>query len=146
MLKINLITIGTIKEQFFKDAIDEYKKRISRFAKLEIVELKEKPTLDDEASDIILKLKGYKFAMCVEGTIISSEELASKIKKISVEGTSEISFVIGSSNGLSDKVKTICDEKISFGRVTFPHQLMRVILTEQIYRAMTINNNITYHK
>ncbi|MCR4662157.1 MAG: 23S rRNA (pseudouridine(1915)-N(3))-methyltransferase RlmH [Clostridia bacterium] len=146
MLKINIVAVGNIKEKFFRDAIVEYQKRISRFAKLEIIEIKEKDSIEEEAIDIILKLKGYKVALCVEGKLVSSEDIAKILNTAAVNGNSEMCFVIGSSTGLSDKVKQICDLKMSFGLVTYPHQLMRVILTEQVYRALTILNNITYHK
>ena len=156
MIKINLITIGDIKEKYLKDAIAEYTKRLSRFCELKIVELKETiPTDSSQASieQALLKdaknlekhLKGHIIALCVEGKQWSSEELASNIKSIA-NHNSEISLIIGASNGLHNSIKAQAKDKLSFSKMTFPHQLMRVIALEQIYRAFTILNNIAYHK
>lgn len=156
MLKINLITMGDIKEKYLKDAIQEYAKRISRFAELKIIELKENAPKSNSASEITncLKkdaeeikkhLKGHLICLDIAGKQISSEEFADRIQKISLT-SSEISFIIGASNGIHDKIKSLCHEKISFSRMTFPHQLMRVIFLEQLYRSFTIINNISYHK
>ncbi len=156
MIKINLICVGDIKEKYLKDAIDEYKKRISKFANLNIVEVKENAPKTNYANDIeqnlkkdaenILKfVKGYLIVLDPFGKQFSSVDFAKKIEKLALNH-SEISFVIGASNGIHQSVKNLADEKISFSMLTFPHQLMRVIFLEQLYRAFTINNNISYHK
>jgi len=156
MIKINLIVMGDIKEKYFKDAINEYSKRISRFASLNIIELKEHVSSSNNSLDIINALKkdaeeikkhikGYTICLDVKGTLISSEELATKIEKLS-QTSSTITFIIGASNGIHEEIKNLSNEKISFSKMTFPHQLMRVIFLEQLYRAFTINNNISYHK
>ncbi len=156
MLKIKLITIGDIKEKYLREAIDEYKKRISRFADLTIVELKENVSKTINPNDILSALKkdaeqikkhisGYFICLDLKGTSLTSEELATKIDKLSLT-TSEITFLIGSSNGISDEIKNLSKEKISFSKLTFPHQLMRVIFLEQLYRSFTIINHISYHK
>ncbi len=145
MQKINFVVVGKIKEGFYREAVAEYVKRLSRFAKIEIKELPEGENPDAEASEILRACKGYTIALAVEGEKLSSEALAKKIKTLSDQGK-EISFVIGSSCGLSDEVKKAADYKLSFSDMTFPHQLMRVILTEQVYRAFMINAGATYHK
>ena len=156
MLKINLICMGVIKEKYLKEAIAEYSKRISRFAELKIFELKEHISQTNNENDIInaLKkdadeikkfLKGYIFCLDIKGKMLSSEEFSKKIEKTSLSN-SEISFIIGASNGIHSSIKELSNEKISFSPMTFPHQLMRVIFLEQTYRAFTILNNISYHK
>lgn len=156
MIKINIIVMGDIKEKYFKDAIAEYSKRISRFAQLNIIELKEHIATSNSSADIISALKkdadeikkhikGHLICLDIHGKQISSEEMAKKIENLS-QTTSTISFVIGASNGIHDEIKSLSNEKISFSKMTFPHQLMRVIFLEQLYRAFTINNNISYHK
>lgn len=156
MLKINLICIGDIKEKFMREAIAEYQKRISRFAELKIIELKEhipnsnhpqeiENALEKDANEILKHIKGHCFCLDINGKMLSSVDFSKTIEK-STLSHSEISFIIGASNGLSEKVKSICHEKISFSLMTFPHQLMRVIFLEQLYRAFTILNNISYHK
>ena len=145
MQKINFVVVGKIKESFYREAVAEYVKRLSRFAKVEIKELPEGVNPDAEASEILRACKGYTIALAVEGEKLSSESLAKKIKNLSDQGK-EISFVIGSSCGLSDEVKRAADYKLSFSDMTFPHQLMRVILAEQVYRAFMINAGATYHK
>ena len=145
MQKINFVVVGKIKESFYREAVAEYVKRLSRFAKVEIKELPEGVNPDAEASEILRACKGYTIALAVEGERLSSETLAKKIKTLSDQGK-EISFVIGSSCGLSDEVKKAADYKLSFSDMTFPHQLMRVILAEQVYRAFMINAGATYHK
>lgn len=146
MIKLNVIVVGKLKEKFFTEAVNEYVKRISRFAEVKIIELAEGKSLEAEGEEIIKKLVGTVVVTDVQGTLVSSEEIAKIIKNSALNGKSTISVVIGSSEGLCDKVKKLADHRISFGRVTYPHQLMRVILTEQLYRAMTILNNVTYHK
>ena len=145
MQKIYFVVVGKIKESFYRDAVAEYVKRISRYAKVEIKELVEGVNPEAEASEILRACKGYTIALAVEGEKISSEGLAKKIKKLSDQGK-EISFIIGSSCGLASEVKGASDERISFSDMTFPHQLMRVILAEQVYRAFMINAGATYHK
>ena len=146
MIKLNVIVVGKLKEKFFTEAVNEYVKRISRFAEVKIIELAEGKSLEIEGEEIIKKLTGTVVVTDVQGTLVSSEDIAKIIKNSALNGKSTISVVIGSSEGLCDKVKKLADHRISFGRVTYPHQLMRVILTEQLYRAMTIHNNVTYHK
>ena len=145
MQKIYFVVVGKIKESFYREAVAEYVKRISRFAKVEIKELPEGANPEAEADEILRAVKGYTIALAVEGEKLSSEKLATKLKKLTDAGK-EITFVIGSSCGLSDKVKQAADYKLSFSDMTFPHQLMRVILAEQVYRAFMINAGSTYHK
>ncbi len=156
MIKINLIVIGDIKEKYFKEAIGEYSKRIYRFANLNIIELKEhvsntssqadiSSALKKDAEEIKKHIKGYAICLDILGTELSSVQLATKLEKIS-QTASTITFIIGASNGIHEEIKNLCNEKISFSKMTFPHQLMRVIFLEQLYRAFTINNNIAYHK
>ena len=148
--------MGDIKEKYLTDAINEYSKRISRFANLKIIELKENiaksnnqqetiNALKKDAQEIAKHIKGYPICLDVQGDMISSEQFAKKIEKTSLTN-SEITFIIGASNGIHKEIKDLCKEKISFSKMTFPHQLMRVIFLEQLYRAFTILNNISYHK
>ena len=145
MQKINFVVVGKIKESFYREAVAEYAKRLSRFVKLEIKELPEGASLETEADDILRTAKGYIVALCVEGEKLSSEKLAAKLKILEDRGK-EITFVIGSSCGLSQRVKQAADFRLSFSDMTFPHQLMRVILAEQVYRAYMIKAGATYHK
>jgi len=156
MIKINLICMGDIKEKYLREAIAEYSKRLSRFADLKIIELKEHVAKSSNNADIqqaLLKdseemkkhLKGHLICLDINGKMLSSEEFAKKIEKTSLTN-SEISFVIGASNGIHENIKNLSNEKISFSKMTFPHQLMRVVFLEQLYRAFTILNNIAYHK
>ena len=145
MQKIYFVVVGKIKESFDREGVAEYVKRISRFAKVEIKELPEGANPEAEADEILRAVKGYTIALAVEGEKLSSEKLATKLKKLTDAGK-EITFVIGSSCGLSDRVKSAADYKLSFSDMTFPHQLMRVILAEQVYRAFMINAGSTYHK
>lgn len=145
MQKITFLVVGKIKENFYREAVAEYAKRLSRFVKLEIKELAEGANLETEADEILRQMKGYTIALAVEGEKLSSEALAQKMQKLTNAGK-DVTFIIGSSCGLSDKVKTAVDYKLSFSDMTFPHQLMRVILAEQVYRAYMINAGSTYHK
>ena len=145
MQKITFVVVGKIKESFYREAVAEYQKRLSRFVKLEIKELPEGANPEAEADDILRACKGYVVALAVEGEKLSSERLAEKLKKLEDAGK-EVTFVIGSSCGLSERVKKACDFRLSFSDMTFPHQLMRVILAEQVYRAYMINAGATYHK
>lgn len=146
MIKLNVIAVGKLKEKFWVDAVNEYIKRISRFAEINVIQIDEERTLLREGEEILRKAKGLKVVTDIKGKLIDSPGIAELISDASNRGTSEISFIIGSSEGLCDKVKQAADVRISFGAVTYPHQLMRVILCEQLYRAMTIINKITYHK
>ena len=145
MQKITFTVVGKIKESFYREAVAEYIKRLSRFAKVEIKELAEGVDIEAEAEDILRACKDYTIALCVEGEKLSSERLADKLQKLTNAGK-EITFVIGSSCGLSERVKKAADYRLSFSDMTFPHQLMRVILAEQVYRAFMINAGSTYHK
>lgn len=160
MMSINIIHTGSFKESYLCQASSEYSKRLSQYCKLNDIELKEAP-IPDNPSDLQIKNaleaeekkilqhirpSSYSIALCVEGSQLSSPELASKISRIASSGHSEINFIIGSSYGLSDNIKNSCNLKLSFSKMTFPHQLMRIILLEQIYRAFNINNNGKYHK
>lgn len=156
MLKINLIAIGDIKEKYLKDATNEYLKRLTRFAEVKIIELKEnnpksnypaeiKSALQKDKTEIEKHIKGYCLCLDIEGKMLTSEEFSKSIEKISINN-SEISFIIGASNGLDEELKSRCNLRLSFSKMTFPHQLMRVIFLEQLYRAFTISNNISYHK
>ena len=158
MLHINLYCVGKVKEQYLRDAIDEYLKRIGKYCSISIIELPDKPTseksnstletqiIEAESNEIINKLNmsSYKIALDLTGKQYTSEEFAEKINKIQLSN-STISFIIGGSLGLSDDLKRICNEKISFSKMTFPHQLMRVIFLEQLFRSFKINNNEKYH-
>ncbi|MBQ9113341.1 MAG: 23S rRNA (pseudouridine(1915)-N(3))-methyltransferase RlmH [Clostridia bacterium] len=145
MQKIYFVVVGKIKENFYREAVAEYVKRLSRFAKVEIKELPEGANPEAEADEILRACKGYTIALAVEGEKLSSEKLAKKMQSLTDAGK-DVSFVIGSSCGLSDRVKNEADFKLSFSDMTFPHQLMRVILAEQVYRAYMINAGSTYHK
>ena len=159
-MKITLITVGKIKEKYFTDAIAEYAKRLSRYCKLEIIEVADEKTPDgaSEALENQIKEKegerilskvpdsAYVVALAIEGKQLSSEELADKMEKWNVNGVSHLVFIIGGSLGLTPKVLNRADFKLSFSKMTFPHQLMRVILLEQIYRSFRIRNNEPYHK
>lgn len=155
MLKIKLVVVGGIKEKYFTEAIAEYRKRLSRFVDLEIQELQEgskqsknnAEEIKKFESDLILKsLAGYIIVLDRQGVMVTSEDVAELLDAAPVQGNSKITFVIGGSHGVDERVLKAAHKKISFGKITYPHQLMRVILLEQIYRAETILNNITYHK
>ena len=152
-MNITVICIGKLKEKFFKDACDEYIKRLGRYGKITVKELPEVQgnsgqDAKKEGQAIIKALpKGaFIIPLCIEGAELSSPRLAEKISTLSINGTSEIVFIIGGSDGLSDEVKQKGDFLLSFSPMTFPHQLMRVILLEQVYRAFTIIENTSYHK
>lgn len=146
MIKLGIVAVGKLKETFWTEAVNEYAKRIGRFATLKIIELPEKRTLEEEGEEILKKASGTLVVTDVKGELVSSEGIAELIKNEVNYGKSEITFVIGSSEGLAESVKKAASKRISFGAVTYPHQLMRVIVAEQLYRAMTILNNVTYHK
>ena len=152
-MKVNIVCVGKIKEKFLTDAIAEYKKRLSRFCSFNIIEVDEASKIENlekksevEGELLLSKCSGVVVALDGNGKMLSSPEIADYIKKKEVNGCSEMSFVIGGSNGLSKAVLSKADLILSFGKITFPHQLFRVVLTEQIYRAFTILNNLPYHK
>lgn len=145
MQKLNIVCVGKLKEKFWTEAVAEYCKRLSRFAAVQIRELPERRTLAEEGEQIIRELRGYTVVLAVEGKKLSSEALAEKMKQLCDAGR-EMTFVIGSSCGLCPEVKEKADMLLSFSDMTFPHQLMRVILCEQIYRAFMINAGSEYHK
>ena len=159
-MNITVIALGKLKEKYLTDAISEYSKRISAYGKLQIIELNpvrlsDNPSqteidnaLSKEAEEIKKKIpnNSYVFSLCIEGKEKSSESFAKAINDAAINGKSNIVFIIGSSFGLSPEIKTLSDFKLSFSPMTFPHQLMRVMLLEQIYRAFQINNNGKYHK
>lgn len=152
-MKINIVCVGKIKEKYFTDAVAEYSKRLSRFAELKIIEVNEESKISSiskkceiESENLLAKCSGIIVALDGAGKMLSSPEIASYIKTKTNSGSSEISFVIGGSNGLSEKLKSKADLVLSFGKITFPHQLFRVVLLEQIYRAFTILENLPYHK
>ena len=140
MLAVTILCVGTLKEQYLRDAVAEYEKRLSGSCRFRIREVKNEMLIPS------LPPRAYKIALCVEGIQLSSEELAKKIGELPVRGISEIVFVIGDSDGLAEEVKAACDFRLSFSKMTFPHQLMRVILCEQIYRAINILGGGKYHK
>jgi 23S rRNA (pseudouridine1915-N3)-methyltransferase len=145
-MRIKIIAVGSLKEKYWAMAIEEYAKRISRYAKLEIIEIAEGKTLEEEGIDILKKISGYVIVTDISGKLLTSLEFAKVFADKMVAGVSEFSIIIGSSEGLCSLVTSKADFSISFGRVTYPHQLMRVMLLEQVYRAIAINNNLTYHK
>ncbi len=145
MMKITLVCVGKLKEKYWRDACAEYEKRLARFCKLEIRELPERTSLKDEGTDILKNLRGYVLVLAIEGKEMTSEQFAFSIKKLQDAGR-EATFVIGSSCGLCDEVKGAADEKISFSKMTFPHQMFRVVLLEQLYRAFMIGAGAEYHK
>lgn len=159
MLNINIICIGKIKEKYLKDAIDEYSKRLSKYCKLLITELPDEkipdklyPSLEQtikekECTNIINHIKKDSFiiALDLKGKEFTSEDFSKKIEDISMQN-SNITFIIGGSLGLTDDLLNLCNLKICFSKMTFPHQLIRVFLLEQIFRAFKIQNNETYHR
>lgn len=159
-MKITLVTVGKIKEKFYADAILEYSKRLSRYCKLEIVSVADEKTPDSASETVERQIKdkegerilssikegAYVVALAIEGEMLDSLKLSEKISALGVGGISHMVFVIGGSLGLSQAVLKRADYKLSFSRMTFPHQLMRVILLEQIYRSYRIINGEPYHK
>ena len=159
-MKITVITVGKIKEKYLKDAIAEYTKRLSKYCKLEIVEVADEKT-PDNASEVVenairakeaerilkyVKDDAYVITLEINGKQLTSEELADKIEKLGVQGTSHIIFIIGGSIGLGEEVLQKSNYALSFSKMTFPHQLMRVILLEQVYRSYRIISGEPYHK
>lgn len=159
-MKITILCVGKVKEKFYRDAIGEYQKRLSRYCKLEIVEVADEKTPDGaseivenqikekEGNRILFKIReeDYVIALAIDGKMQDSVELSKNIQQLGVRGKSSIVFVIGGSLGLSEEVLKRANEKLSFSKMTFPHQLMRVILLEQVYRSYRIMNGEPYHK
>ena len=153
-MKITLITVGKIKEKYLKDAIAEYSKRLSKYCKLDIIEVPDEKTPDqasetvEEGEKILRYIKDDMYVITLEiaGKMLTSEELAERIEKLGIQGKSSIAFVIGGSIGLGKEVLKRSDYALSFSKMTFPHQLMRVILLEQVYRSYRIINGEPYHK
>lgn len=160
MIGITVIAVGKIKEKFIREAIAEYEKRLKRYCTFEIIEAKDEPTPEnpsEKEKEIVLLKEGERIeekipkgalvvTLCVEGKEETSEEFARFLEKTASDGVSHITFIIGGSFGLSEKVKALSKKRLSFSKMTFPHQLMRLILSEQIYRGFTINEGKTYHK
>lgn len=159
-MKIKIVTVGKLKEKYLKDGIAEYTKRISRFAKLEMIELADEKT-PDKASELenqkILETEGARIlskvgerdfvvVLAIEGKTLSSEDFSKQLEQASIKGYSTLTFIIGGSLGLAPIVKNRANLSVSFGRLTLPHQLMRLVLVEQIYRAFTIQQGSPYHK
>ena len=159
-MKITVITVGKIKEKYLRDAVAEYVKRLSRYCKLEIIEVADEKTLDQASETVeeqIRDKEGERILKCIRddmyvitleigGKMLSSEELADKINMLGIQGQSSVAFVIGGSIGLGREVLKRSDYALSFSKMTFPHQLMRVILLEQVYRSYRIINGEPYHK
>lgn len=159
-MKITVIAVGKIKEKYFTGAIDEYAKRLSRYCKLELIEVADEKTPDGASEALELQIRekegerilqkipeqAYVIALAIEGKMLDSVELAKQMEQWNVGGISHMIFVIGGSLGLAPSVLGRSDYKLSFSRMTFPHQLMRVILLEQIYRSFRIRNGEPYHK
>ena len=161
MLNVNIITVGKLKESYLRDACAEYIKRLGGFCKLTVTELPESKLSDSPSEkeiDIALSNEGkairekisennsYNIVMCIEGKQMPSEKLAEKIERVSVEGKSRLNFVIGSSFGIAEEIKKLADLRLSMSEMTFPHQLARVMLLEQLYRSFQILNGGKYHK
>ncbi|MBR1739343.1 MAG: 23S rRNA (pseudouridine(1915)-N(3))-methyltransferase RlmH [Ruminococcus sp.] len=161
MIRINLVTVGKLKEKYWRDAAAEYQKRLSAFCQLNIVELNEyklsdspsqkeiEAALASEGKDMEKYLSigsSCSIAMCVEGGQLTSEELSEKLDSYGTQGISTVNFLIGSSFGLSEAVKSRCALRLSMSKLTFPHQLARIMLLEQIYRSFQISHNTRYHK
>ena len=141
MLNVNVICVGTLKEKYLNEAVNEYEKRLKSYCKFNTFELKSSDAIVNQLGN-----RSYKIALCVEGIELSSEQLAEKFSSVMNGGYSAIDLVIGGAEGLPDNIKAMCDYKLSFSKMTFPHRIMRIILAEQVYRAFTIINNEKYHK
>ena len=140
MLNVKLICVGDLKESYLREAAAEYEKRLGAYCRFSTVVVK------DDTKILPLPARSYKIALCVEGKQLSSPELASHIADVQSRGYSEIILIIGGAEGMDERIKSECDLKLSFSKMTFPHPLMRVILLEQLYRALNINSNGNYHK
>lgn len=160
MQSVTVLTVGKIKEDYLTMAIEEYSKRLGRYCKLKMISVKDEATPDNPSENernTVLKKEGdrllekipngaYVVPLCIEGKQMSSEAFAERIRTVAVSGKGEMVFVIGGSFGLDDRIKSIADLKLSFSEMTFPHQLMRVVLMEQLYRGFNILNGGKYHK
>ena len=159
-MKIDILAVGKIREKFYSDAASEYLKRLSRYAKVNIIEVNDEKTKEgasERENDLVKSAEAKRLSghidedavlipLCIEGKSLSSEEFSKTIASYENKGRSHIQFVIGGSLGIDEELKNRGDLKLSFSQMTFPHQLMRVILLEQIYRAYRIKNNEPYHK
>ena len=156
-MEFNVVCVGSLKEKYLKDAQEEYFKRISGFSKINIIECKEADYKDlssqsiqnakkKESEQIKQHLKGFVVALEVDGKQFTSPEFAEKIKNLEISGVSCVTLIIGGSYGIFEELSKSANLKLSFGKFTLPHQLFRIVLLEQIYRIITINNNKTYHK
>ncbi|BAQ30324.1 23S rRNA (pseudouridine(1915)-N(3))-methyltransferase RlmH [Bifidobacterium scardovii] len=159
-MQIDIVAVGKVKERYLRDAIDEYSKRLSRYCKLDIIEVADEKTPDHASEAVERQIRGkegeriakhlrdgaFVIALAIDGTMLTSEGLADKINQLGLRGVSHIQLVIGGSIGLDDAILRRADYRLSFSKMTFPHQLMRVILLEQIYRAYKINAHEPYHK
>ncbi len=158
MLDVKIICIGKLKEKYWRDAVQEYAKRLSAFCRFSVIELNEarvpqdpndahiEKALEEEARAVIDAVgRSTAYSLCIEGTLLSSEKLASEIESAAVSGSSSLAFIIGSSHGLHGSVKRL-GKRISMSPMTFPHQLARVMLCEQLYRAFSIQAGTKYHK
>lgn len=160
-MKITILAVGKIKEKFFVQALMEYQKRLSRYCTLQIIEVADEKTPDNASQNVETMIKdkealkilkyckehdAYKIALAIEGKMYDSVSFSQRIESLGVQGKSHIVFIIGGSLGLSEQILDMVDEKISFSKMTFPHQMMRVILLEQVYRAYRIMNKEPYHK
>ena len=159
-MKVTVVAVGKLKEKFYVQAVEEYAKRLSRYCRLEILQVADEKTPDgaseaaerqireQEGKRILSQIKdgAYVIALAIQGEMVTSEGLAERLERLAVGGNGHIVFVIGGSLGLSDEVLNRADWKLSFSRMTFPHQLMRVILLEQVYRSYRIQSGEPYHK
>ena len=155
-MNVSIICVGKVKEKYIIEGINEFLKRMQSFAKMKIVELKEDGndssrniSIEKESEDILKameKLGGYNILLDIQGKNFSSEEMSEEIERLTVNGVSSINFIIGGSYGVSENVRKAVDMRLSFSKMTFPHQLMRLILSEQIYRWFSIIKNTKYHK
>lgn len=158
MMNVKLVVVGKLKERYLREGCDEYVKRLSKFCNLRLIEVDEcrlpdRPSqkevdyaLANEAKTILKHCEGYVVSLCIEGTQVSSEELAKRLETVAVNGYGTVTFVVGSSYGLDASVKSQSDYRLSMSRMTFTHQVARMILLEQVYRAFQINHHGKYHK
>ena len=140
-MTIDILSVGALKEDYLRQAVAEYEKRLSAYCTLRDLTFHK-----DSEIPALLDKRAYKFALCVEGKQLSSEQLAAQIDTLGVRGYSHLQFLIGASDGIPESCKALCDMRLSFSAMTFPHQLMRVLLLEQLYRACNINAGGKYHK
>lgn len=160
MMNVQLIVLGKLKEKYMKDFAAEYEKRLSAYCKMSVIELEPVKLSDNPSQSEIdnaltketkmikdkIPKNSYVFSMCIEGKQMSSEELSQKLEDIALSGKNSVTFIIGSSFGLSNEIKQMSDFKFSMSKMTFPHKLARIMLTEQLYRGFSISNNGKYHK